>query len=276
SFLVWSQDDLLALLEEEQAKVTDYALATFKGTRVINGHSVEVRSKHSLEMIIGHRFGRLNDGVSEFWGLDQAWIRLGLEYGITDNLTVGIGRSSFDKVLDGFLKYRLLRQSSSFPFTITAFGSVARKTREDLTLTSIDRMTYTSQLLIARKLTSSFSLQIMPTMIQRNFVEDPNDANLLLSTGVGGRLKLSQRMALVGEYYPQFTAQSERISNVVAFGIDIETGGHVFQLHFTNAVQMNERGFIGETTGDFFNGDVHYGFNVTRVFDLKPEKIGTY
>lgn len=266
----FSQDELLDLLQGDASKKEGYVSATFKSTRLVNGHSVEVRNAGALEFIISHRFGTLNSGYREFWGLDNSNIRIALEYGLTDKLNVGLGRSSSGKVLDSFLKYRIARQSSSFPISVTGFGSVARKTINDGSLDGLDRNTYTAQVLIARKFSSDLSLQIMPTLIQRNLVPTVDDANLLFALGVGGRYKLTTRFAINVEYYPQFTDYSDRFHNSFALGVDIETGGHVFQLHLTNAVQMNERGFIGETTDDFFSGDIHYGFNISRVFDLKP------
>ncbi|NQZ76714.1 MAG: hypothetical protein HRT61_11550, partial [Ekhidna sp.] len=179
------------------------------------------------------------------------------------------GRSSFDKVVDTFLKYRAIRQSNTSPITATAFVSFARKTAPILEgLEGLDRNAYTAQLMIARKFNSSFSMQLAPTVIQRNLVLTNEDDNLLLALGIGARYKLSQRMAIVTEYYPQFSDKSEQFQNSFAIGVDIETGGHVFQLGLTNAVQMNERGFIGETVGDFWDGDIHYGFNITRVFNI--------
>jgi hypothetical protein len=271
SFGIFAQDELLDILESESSDEKEFVIATFKSTRLINGHSVEVRQPRVLEFIISHRFGTLNSGYKEFFGLDQSNIRLALEYGICDNLNIGFGRSSFDKVLDGFLKYRILRQSNSSPLTITAFASIARATYEDATLDGLERNAYTGQILIARKFNSNFSLQIMPTIIQRNLVATSEDANLLIAAGVGGRYKLNNRFAINAEYYPQLTNYSDQFKNVFAVGVDIETGGHVFQLQLTNAVQMNEQGFIGETTDEFFGGDIHYGFNISRVFNLKPK-----
>ncbi|MEO9485493.1 MAG: DUF5777 family beta-barrel protein [Ekhidna sp.] len=269
---VGQEQELLELLASSQASDKGYASATFKSTRVINGHSIETRSNGTLEFIISHRFGKINDGYDGFYGLDFSTIRLGLEYGITDDLNIGLGRASFDKVVDAFLKYRFLRQSKDFPFTATAFASVARKTVDQLGLEGVDRNAYTAQLLIARKFNSNFSLQIAPTIIQRNLVATLQDDNLLIAIGLGARYKLSNRIAIVTEYYPQLSNKSAQFEDSFAVGVDIETGGHVFQLHFTNAVQMNERGFIGETTDSFWDGDVHYGFNITRVFDLRPNK----
>lgn len=266
------EDELLELLESEQAESEGYVSATFKSTRVINGHSIETRSNGVLEFIISHRFGTLNSGYEEFFGLDFSTVRLGLEYGLTDDLNIGIGRSSFDKVIDAFLKYRFVRQSDNFPFTATAFASLARKTVDQVGLGGIERNAYTGQILIARKFNSNFSFQVAPTVIQRNLVATTDDDNLLIAVGLGARYKVSNRIAIVTEYYPQLSDKSDQFQNAFAVGVDIETGGHVFQLHFTNATQMNERGFIGETTENFWDGDIHYGFNITRVFDLKPNK----
>lgn len=267
-----AQDELMDLLEGETSDQNEYATATFKSTRLNNGHSVEVRADGILEFVISHRFGTLNSGYKEFWGLDFSNIRLGLEYGISDDFNIGIGRSSFNKVLDAFAKYRLIRQSTSTPVTVTAFASIARKTYEDVNLESTERNAYTGQLLIARKFNSNFSLQLMPTVIQRNLVLTNEDDNLLIAVGIGGRYKITNRVAVVTEYYPQLSNFSENFENAFALGVDIETGGHVFQLQLTNAVQMNEQGFIGETTDSFFGGDIHYGFNISRVFDLRPNK----
>ena len=270
SFSTYAQDELLELLEGE-TQGEEYVSATFKSTRLVNGHSVEVRSKGVLEFIISHRFGTLNSGYEQFWGLDNSSIRLALEYGLTDNLNIGIGRASFEKVIDTFLKYRVLRQSNTFPITITGFGSLTRKTIDIPGLEGVDRNTYSGQLLIARKFNSNLSLQVMPIVIQRNLVPTGRDANLLFALGLGGRYKVTNRVAINAEYYPQLTEFSDSFENSFAIGVDIETGGHVFQLHLTNAVQMNEQGFIGGTTDNFFDGDIHYGFNISRVFDLRPK-----
>ena len=270
SFSAAAQDELLELLEGDSQSDEGYASATFKSTRLVNGHSVEVRSKGVLEFIISHRFGTINSGYKQFWGLDYSSIRLALEYGLTDNLNIGLGRASFNKVIDTFLKYRFLRQSNSFPVTITGFGSLARKTVEQTGLDGVDRNYYTGQILIARKFSPNFSFQLMPILIQRNLVPTQRDANLLFAPGLGGRYKVTNRLAINAEYYPQLTDFSNSFQNSFAIGVDLETGGHVFQLHLTNAMQMNEQGFVGGTTDNFFDGDIHYGFNISRVFDLKP------
>ncbi|WPP49334.1 DUF5777 family beta-barrel protein [Catalinimonas niigatensis] len=269
---------LLDELENEQDSVQQVADATFKGTRLINGHSVETDGEGELNFIISHRFGRINGGAYEFFGLDESNVRLALEYGLTDRLNIGIGRSSFEKVIDGFVKYRLLQQQSGaqeIPLSITAFSSMAintlRNENPERELQFKSRVDYTYQLLMARKFSSNLSLQLMPTLVHRNLVMTADQDNNLFALGVGGRYKLTKRVALNLEYYYRLNADAEEnfYYNPLAIGFDIETGGHVFQLHFTNARSMIEEGFITESTGNFFSGDIHFGFNISRVFQLK-------
>lgn len=272
-----AQGGLLDELESQPSADTFNTEATFKGTRIINGHSVEVRDPGVLDFVISHRFGRINGGAYEFFGLDEANIRLGLEYGLMKGLNVGIGRSSFEKTFDGYLKYRLLGQrggARAAPVSVVGFASIAinslRNDNPERVLPFSSRLAYTYQLLIARKFNSDFSLQLSPTLVHRNLVATRAMNNSLFALGVAGRYKITSRVALNAEYYYRFNATSENaMYNPLAIGFDIETGGHVFQLHFTNARAMIEKGFIGETTGDFLSGDIHFGFNVSRVFQLK-------
>jgi hypothetical protein len=272
---VLAQEDLMEMVDQEAGNESSLTEQTFKGTRLINGHSIETRDRGVLDVIISHRFGRINSGGYELFGLDDSNVRLGVDYGLTDRFNIGIGRNSFEKTYDGFLKYKFLRQNgtSSVPLSIAGFSSVAMKTLKtgnpagepDLN----SRLTYCAQLILARKFSPSFSFQLSPSMVHRNSVvvaEDPND---IFALGAGGRIKLTKRLSLNAEYYYQFD-QPENSStyNSFAIGFDIETGGHVFQLHFTNSRAMIEKGFITETTGDFFDGDIHFGFNISRVFQL--------
>ncbi len=266
-----AQDDLMNLLDAQTPDPVHYTVATFKGSRLINGHTVETRKRGTLEFIIGHRFGRLNSGAYEFFGLDGANIRLGWEYGLADFLNVGVGRNSFEKTYDGFLKLKLLRQSSGarrFPVSMVAFSSAAIKTLTSETpLEFTDRLFYTHQLLIGRKLSELLSLQLMPTLVHRNQVAEADGENDVYALGAGGRIKLTARVSLNGEYYYRLTVPEDDPGfNSLAVGFDIETGGHVFQLHLTNSRAIIEKGFITETTGNFFAGDIHFGFNVSRVF----------
>jgi hypothetical protein len=284
--LVFAQEDLLGELEKGSAEETEYAFATFKGTRLGNGHTIETKNAGSLEFIFGHRFGAINGGAYEMFGLDQAYVRLGLDYGITDRLSLSIGRNSTDKTMDGYLKYKLLRQSKgakNFPISVTALGGMAYKISpkdedEPEGFEDVDRLSYTGQLLIARKISTNLSLQLMPTFIHKNLVESYEENNQV-ALGIGGRLKLTKSVALTTEYYYNFSApdnstltEDQKQYDAFSLGIDIETGGHVFQLLLTNAIGLTERAFITETRDDFFAGDIHLGFNVTRTFQLKKNK----
>ncbi len=275
------QDDLLKELEKESKETTTYTSSTFKGTRLINGQTVETKGEGDLEFIFSHRFGAISSGAYELYGLDQAYVRLGLEYGLTDRLGVGIGRNSSDKTMDGYLRYKIARQSTgekNMPVTITAFGIAAAKLSprtEDAgyPIGLADRMSYTGQLLIARKFNSMLSLQLMPTLVHKNTVDKSIENNDTYAMGIGGRLKVTRSVALTTEYYYRVgVPEGNTFYNPIGFGVDIETGGHVFQLVMTNSQGLTERAFLTETTGDFFRGDIHLGFNVTRTFQLKKQK----
>lgn len=274
--LIAQDEDLLALLGDEEETV-EYTYATFKANRVINLHSVENTAGGVLDFKISHRFGFLSGGFYELFGLDQSSVRIGADYGLTDRLMIGAGRSSFEKTYDGFIKYKLLRQSSgarNMPITASLFASTAVKTVEwsepDRENYFSSRLYYTFQAIIGRKFSESFSLQLSPTLVHRNLVATIEEKNDVYALGVGGRIKLTKRTTLNSEYIYVLPNQLDpRYRNSLSIGFDIETGGHVFQLHFTNSTSMIEKGFIGETIGNWQNGDVHFGFNISRVFTLK-------
>jgi hypothetical protein len=270
---LYAQDDLLNELSKQDSAQQIPVTATFKSTRVVNGHSVETMKKKHLDFRISHRFGRLNSGAYQFFGLDQATMRMGFEYGVTDDFMIGVGRSTSQKVYDFFGKYKVLKQSSgarSVPVSITIFGGtgVATVNKE---LEFQDKLYYSAQVLIARKFGERLSLQLSPTYLFRNKPEILGDEKLLLAVGIGGRFKLSKRVSLNGEYF--YTAREKNTPTApyydsMSFGVDIETGGHVFQLHFTNSLGMIEKQFIGETAGTWGKGDIHYGFNISRTFSF--------
>ena len=283
SFQLFAQDDLMKELEKSQKPETEYVHSTFKGTRLVNGQTVETKGKGALEFIFSHRFGRLNSGLYNFYGLDVAHVRIGLEYGLSDRLGIGIGRNSFDKTVDSYLRYKLLRQTtgtSTMPITITAYGNAALRTSPptkdaSYPITTSDRMAYTGQLLIARKFSPKFSAQLMPTIVHKNIVSDKTvERNDQFALGMGTRMKITKSIAFTSEYYYRFNVSDKNpYYNAIGFGVDIETGGHVFQLVMTNAGNsFTERGFITETIDNFFKGGIHLGFNVTRTFQLKKQK----
>jgi hypothetical protein len=268
-----SSQDLLDVLELEASVTENIVSATFKGTRIVNGHSIEIRKDSELEFIISHRFGRINTGFEELFGLDQSNIRFSFEYGLSDNLTAGLGRSSFEKTYDGYLKYSLLKQktgANAFPFAVSLFGSIAAKSQKAIAgneRTFVESLFYVGQVLIAKKINSSLSVQLTPTYVHRNLTTTAADPHDIFVLGFGTRVKLSKRVSLNAEYYQQFQKlASINVRNSLAFGVDIETGGHVFQIILSNAITMIEKSFITETTGNFFGGDIHLGFNLSRTF----------
>ncbi len=277
-----AQEDLTKMLEQNETKTKDYTLATFKGTRIINGHSVETVKKNHLDFIIHHRFDRLNSGAYNLFGLDYSTIRLGFEYGLTDNVMIGFGRSSVQKTFDFLAKAKLLRQSTgtrNIPFTVAAFASAVIET-QDKDLSTQDKTSYCTQLLIARKFSERLSLQLNPTLLYRNRVTTAAQERALFALGFGGRMKLNKRLSLNAEYYWAFreadleNAIGDKYGNSLAIGVDIETGGHVFQLHFTNSSGMVEKQFIGDTSGSWGKGDIRWGFNVSRTFSFDKRAKG--
>ncbi len=271
--------DMDQLLEEAADNSTEYATATFKSTRILNGHSIERMPGGQLDFRISHRFGEINSGAYNLWGLDQANIHFSLEYGITDWVMLGIGRGTYEKTFDGFLKFSILRQSKgerNMPVSLSYFASSAvnsLKWTGPGSLDFWDRVSYVQQLLVARKLNERFSLEINPTYVHRNMVDTELDPNDVWAIGGGARFKLTRRFSLNAEYYyiipPRHDFQSVETFNPLSFGVDIETGGHVFTILLTNSLAMIEKGFIGETTGTWKDGGIHLGFNISRVFALK-------
>ena len=274
--------DLMSMLDKEIAKkpVTDYTVATFKTTRLINAHSIENVAGGVLDVKISHRFGTLNSGFYELFGLDNASIRIGADYGITDWLMVGLGRASYEKQYDGFMKVKILRQSTGkrkMPISLSGFAGMYYNTLKwsdpNRPNYETSRINYAFQLLMARKFSEGFSLQLSPTLVHKNLVPGAEDPNDLLSVGIGARQKLTKRMSINVEYYYQVPGYKlEGSVNPLSIGLDIETGGHVFQFIFTNSTGIAENQYITGTTGKWSNGDIHFGFNISRVFTLGRKK----
>jgi hypothetical protein len=269
--------DLMDLLGNDKPS-KEFATAAFKTTHLILGQSIENVAKGHLNFIIAHHFGRINEGSYNFWGLDQSTIRIGLEYGITDKLEVGLGRSSYQKTIDGFVKYKILRQNNmKMPISISYFGGMAINTLkwEDPTRDNFfsSRLSFVNQLLIARKFNDKLSLQLMPSFVHKNLVKRVIDQNNIFAIGGGGRYKLTKRLSVNAEYYQLLPGQTaDDFDNSLSLGVDIETGGHVFQLFFTNSQPLFERGFITETQGKWNKGDVFFGFNIIRTFAVVKPK----
>jgi hypothetical protein len=293
--LVFAQDDLLGALEDSASEPeTEYVKAAFKGTRVINAHSLENLTEGVLDFRIMHRFNPLTSGAENFFGLDAASTRLQLDYGIKDYLQVGLGRSGNNKTFTGYGKYKFLRQSKgkrNMPLSAIYVASVDFYHGKPNINTGGDpyyyshRFSYVHQLIAGRKFSEAFSAQLMPTFIHRNIVPIADAKNDVVAIGAGIRQKLSHRVAVNAEYFYTVTKRTGDFANSFTLGFDIETGGHVFQLHFTNTPFMNENGFIAQNTGRWFYkdettgklaSDVRFGFNISRVFTIyrkgwKPE-----
>ena len=268
--------DLLGEDSSSTEEYTDYAFATFKTNRVVNGHSIETVAKKEFDFKISHRFGFVSGGFYDLFGLDQASMRFGGDFGITDNINVGIGRSTTDKTYDGFVKYKFLKQSSglkTMPVSMVAISHIGISTikwpqpnRENF---FSSRLHYTHQLLIARKFNEGLSVQLSPTLVHKNLVDSTQFSNDILALGIGVRQRLSGSVTLNGEYFYVLPNQlSPSKTNALSIGFDIETGGHVFQLFFTNAAAPFEKGFITDTKAKWADGDIRFGFNISRVFSL--------
>ncbi len=264
---------------------TQRTQATFMTTRLIDGHTVETTQGGILDLKISHRFGQINDGFYSLFGLDYASIRIGMDYGLTNRLTIGGGRSSFEKQYDGFLKYRLLWQSEgkkNIPVSVTLFTSMMLQTdtaeikdenKTPVEINTTDKLSYAYQVLIARKFNSTLSLQLMPSLIHENLVDSSYNSNDIFAVGAGGSIKITKHSSINFEYY--YVLPGTKLPgtyNTFSIGYEIATAGHVFQVHFSNSTGMTERAFIAENTGRWTKGDIHFGFNISRVFTIRKPK----
>jgi len=270
------EDDLLKSLEDDQPKEKILTSSTFKGTRLINGHTVECLGKNALEMRIAHRFGDWKGGEKDFWGLDKANMNITFDYGITNNLMIGIGRNSAEKLYEGTLKYKLLHQTedNSDPFSITLLekANVLSNTVGSQYDDPINQWSYITEVLIARKFNSKLSLQLTPTFIHINLAPATLSTNNVGALTASGRYKVTKSLAVTSEYTQTvnsyfYSGQAAYIP-VFSLGMDIETGGHVFQLFFTNANTLNEVQYIPYTSSDWGRREFRFGFNISRVFSV--------
>jgi Membrane bound beta barrel domain (DUF5777) len=279
--LIAQEVDLNKELEEEKVKEkTEYTTNTFQSTRIINGHSIEITPKGYMDFRIAHRFGTLNGGFYELFGLDNASMRMSFDFGLTPNLMVGVGRSTYQKQYDAFGKYRFLRQSKgerNMPISAAIASSIMLTTLkwQDPTRENLfsSRLQYAHQLIIARKFSEGTALQLMPTLVHYNLVTKATDPNDILALGIGGRQRITKMVSMNAEYYYLLPgSRFDGTTNSFSIGFDIETAGHVFQLHFTNSRGMTERTFISETAGSWGKGNILFGFNISRMFNLQKKK----
>ncbi|MEY5043359.1 MAG: hypothetical protein RJA19_586 [Bacteroidota bacterium] len=272
---VTAQPDLLDALNEDLEEPSFPVAATFKDTRIVNGQSNETPAGGVLHFVIAHRFGKINEGAYALWGLDNATMRMAFDYGVTDRLAVGVARNTLGKTYEANFKWRMLRQTTggrSFPFSATWYSVMMcdglRWENPDRQNYFSSRLSYVHQLVLTRKVNDDLSLALTPSFLHTNLVATSADAHDRWALGVGGRYKLTQRFSLNGEYFYSLD-RPDAYHNGLSLGVDIETGGHVFQLHVTNARAMFERGFIFETPGSWTAGDLYFGFNLSRVFTVR-------
>lgn len=275
-------DSLLNLIQPDN-KTREYVTSAFKSSRVVNNQSLEMIGKGVLDLRILHRFGPLNSGATNLFGLDQASFRLGFDYGITKNLTVGIGRSTYQKELDGLVKWRIVQQVrgyKAFPVSIIWVSGVTANTApvpagENAKPVS-DRTGYYHELIVGRKFSDKFSFQLNPILVHRNRIPaaSEDEKNEVFAMGAGLRFKLSKRIAFIADYDYVLSGLDKSIyENPLGIGIDIETGGHVFQLHFSNSAGLNENAFLTHSTNKWSKGEINFGFNLSRVFSIRKHKI---
>ncbi|GEL12268.1 hypothetical protein SAMN05192550_3161 [Flavobacterium glycines] len=279
--LLLAQNDLLKEIDDKSMEST--ANPAFKALKIVNFESTKLIGKGDFYLIISHRFDYLDQGIKEFFGLDNAFTQLKFAYGITDKFTIQAARSGFQKTYDLGLKYLIINQKTNgSPVAIAFFNSLAANTELDKanypSLDFQDRLSYVSQLLISRKITDKLSLEVAPTFFHEGFLVEildennnvvtpnPQDKNQF-AVGIGGRYKLSKRLSLNMDYGAHLNRASQSVfKNPLSVGLDIDTGGHIFQVLFTNSKAMHEAGFLGHTTGDWGKGEISFGFNLIRVF----------
>ena len=263
-----SQEDLLGLIDDNPKTIP--VMATFKATRIVNAQSIEMPKPRILEFVILHRFGSMANGAYDLFGMDEAVIRFDLEYGFSDRLSIGIGRSSLNKTYDIFSKLKIVDQRTghrSFPISLVLFTKMEIETiMKDMDMK--DRYTYDVQFLLAKKLNRSLSLQLMPTFIHRNLVETHNDHHDLISLGIGGRIKMTRRTSINFDTFFPIGKRGETYKQGWGIGYDIETGGHVFQLMVTNARGSFESEYVENASGAFEDLNLYLGFNISRAFYL--------
>lgn len=279
----FSQDSLLTVLENSSGPGASMPVkGTFKAIHIVNTQTVESPAKKDLNFIIMHRFGKLNDGAYNFFGLDNASIRLGLDYGISDRFAIGIGRTSLEKTLDGYIKYKLIQQTEGakqVPVSVSILGAINHMTlRSDTFVSAKNKNTYVTQVLIARKFTPALSLLLAPTYLHYNRYPALKSAKEVFAVTAGGRFKFTKRMAITAEYNYLIPGMLDAmdLTNSLSLGLDIETGGHVFQLVFTNSAGMIESQYIGKTNGSWGDGDIFFGFNVSRNFSFGKKNRSAY
>jgi len=274
SFPIQSQDDLLNELNSQTKNIKQFNLPAFKAMQIGNLQSTKIADKGDLYLIVSHRFGSFKNGIDDFFGLDQANTKIQLAYSFWEGVQLSLSRDSFEKTYSGSAKFRLTKQSNKFLLNIVGYASAdinsEIKKGSYPNLKFGDRMTYTGQLLVSRRISKKLSLEIAPSFVRQN-LQDLNFTRVRthnqMLIGLGGRLKVSKRMSINLDYAYNFSKhKNSKYNNPLTLCVDIETGGHVFQLLFSNARGSNDGAFLTKAQGDWNKGDISFGFNVVRVF----------
>jgi len=243
----------------------------FRGTRYINLHSANVADKYELQMFIQHRFGNINGGFYNLFGLDESSSRIGFEYGLFNNFNIGVGRSSYMKTFDSFLKYRILTQTSSVPLTVTAYAGGSLPTIKNVIPDAFNSFSEKAsgniQLLIAHSW-KTIGVQLSPGFISTGYIPAANTSNSFFTLGLGGSAKLSKKVSANLEYLHRFEDKLFS-TNPLSASIDIDTGGHLFQIMISNTQQMFDQAIITNPAGDWSEGSLFFGFNLVREFNFK-------
>jgi hypothetical protein len=263
-----AQEDLLAGMDS--VPKNQPVESAFKALKIVNLESTKLAAKGDLYLVIAHRFSSIKDGAEGFWGLDNAVTQIKFLFGVSEWLTISGARS--EQAFDFSAKYRFQEQmKDGFPVTIVGFNSLGfnNQMKESIypKMDFSDRIIYVSQVLVSRKMSKRLSLQLSPTYFHENFVVDDLQDNSQYALGLGGRYKLTNRLSVNVDYAAHFNRTStSTFRDPLSIGVDLETGGHVFQMHFSNSQGIHEAGFLGNTTGDWETGDIFFGFNLLRVF----------
>ena len=265
-----AQDDLLGDLESEIEEVA-FNYPAFKAMKICNLQSTKVAEKGDLFMYVSHRFGSLKDGTETFFGLDNANTKIQMVYGLLNGFQIGLSRESFRKTYAGSVKWKLLNQSKDFPLNVTAYSTININSALDEdqypNMEYADRLSYATQLLISKRFSNNFSFELAPTFVRQNLVWESQQDHNQMALGFGARYKVTKRMSVNFDYILHLNRYENSVYNdPLSIGVDIETGGHVFQLLFANSQSTNEPSFISNAAGDWSDGVIFFGFNIVRVF----------
>lgn len=269
SVFSFAQEDLLKDIDTIQTKNTDVSQPAFKALQIVTGQSTKLPAKNEWYIVVAHRFGDVSKGFKDFFGLDDASTKLGVIYGVTDGISVSLSRETNLKTFEGGVKYRLVKQNENVPVDIVGYNVLAVNT--DLSKDNYphlqfgDRLSYLTQALISRRFSDKFSLQLSPSYVHKNLYEPTIEDKNQFLTGLGGRYKISKRISINAEYFVNFDNHSF-YKNPLSLGMDIETGGHVFQLLFTNSQLNSDIGYLTNAAGKWEKGQIFFGFNLYRVF----------